>query len=213
MDLIQQIKQGNTEKIREALSLDPAIATQCDSSGVSALMISVYYQKTEITSLLRKALPSLTFLESCSMGIVEEAEKHLATDPTLLDSESVDGFSGLGYAAFFGQTEVAKFLIRHGAKVDRESNNPLHVTPLGSAVAGDHLAIAQLLLEHHADPNHAQNDGFTPLHSACQNGNLEMIGLLRNYGADPSRRTTGGKTPADLCEGVDRTVLIKALER
>jgi len=61
----------------------------------------------------------------------------------------------------------------------------------------------RLLLEHGADPNAAQDGGFTPLHSAAQNDDRASVEALLAAGADPSLVSDDGKRPADLAgEGV-----------
>jgi len=61
-------------------------------------------------------------------------------------------------------------------------------------VAGRHAGIARTLLEHGADVNAAQQDGFVPLHGAAQNGQPDMIELLLEYGADVNAKNAEGLT-------------------
>jgi cytohesin len=56
----------------------------------------------------------------------------------------------------------------------------------------------KLLLEAGADPNAAQDGGFTPLHSAANNDDRESAEALLAAGADPGLKTDEGKTPAQL---------------
>ena len=59
--------------------------------------------------------------------------------------------------------------------------------PLHSAAAtGDpdvRYELAKLLLEHGAEPNARQQDGFTPLMAADQHGDDRLRSLLLEYGA------------------------------
>ena len=63
-------------------------------------------------------------------------------------------------------------------------------TPLNTAVERDQRDIAELLLNHRADPNLAVpgNEehpaaGQTPLHTAAMRGNVELLRLLLDHGA------------------------------
>ena len=117
----------------------------------------------------------------------------------LVTSWSNDGFTALHLAAFFGQEEAAELLVARGAEVNVVARNPtIVVTPLHSAAAGSHAGIVKLLLEHGADPNAAQDGGFTPLHSAAGNDDRDSAEALLEAGADPSLANDEGKLPADL---------------
>lgn len=61
-------------------------------------------------------------------------------------------------------------------------------TPLHYAADGDHLAIAELLLDAGADVNAIKesNSGDTPLAFAVAASSFEMVKLLIDHGADPA---------------------------
>ena len=84
-----------------------------------------------------------------------------------------------------------------------------HVTTLHSAAAGSHSEIVKLLLEHGADPNAAQDGGFTPLHSAAQNDDRESAEALLEAGADSGRASAQGHTPAHHARAHHRPRLVK----
>src|SRR5207245_7396909 len=72
--------------------------------------------------------------------------------------------------------------------------------PLGAAVEEGKKEIADLLLEHGADPNLADDHGDTPLHSAIGSGRpaeeIEAcLRLLLAHGADPGAPNHNGHTP------------------
>lgn len=62
--------------------------------------------------------------------------------------------------------------------------------PLRSAAKAGHLELVKLLLEHGADPNHAEH-GLAPLggslYDAMQNGHLDVVRLLLKYGGNPNQ--------------------------
>ncbi len=67
-----------------------------------------------------------------------------------------------------------------------------------------------MLLEHRADPNIREPNGYTPLHTAAQNGDDEMIRTLLYGGADQLLTSDDGKTALDLAiaGGHDKAVLL-----
>jgi ankyrin repeat protein len=152
------------------LTENPSLAKSHTSHHVSPLMLSCYYKKPEVTALLLK----------------------------YLDFYAEDGFTPLGLACYFGQYEIARYLVLKGADVNLPSNNGFRVYPLHSAVAGNYTQIARMLIENNAQVNVKQQAGATALHSAAQNGNIDLLILLLEHGADVNIRMEGGKLPADL---------------
>lgn len=68
-------------------------------------------------------------------------------------------------------------------------------TGLMHAVLRNHEAVACLLLDHGADPNIRDNDGFTALHFAAQNYLPSMVDLLLSKGAHVDEQDNNGNTP------------------
>ena len=56
---------------------------------------------------------------------------------------------------------------------------------------------AKLLLDHGAQVNGTDKDGYGPLHGAAFLGHAEMLDLLLQRGADPGLRSKRGETPRD----------------
>jgi uncharacterized protein len=196
-ELIAAIKQGEVATVERLLTADRTLVNTQDAQGNSALIISVYYGKPEITSLLLKKRPRLNLYDACAIGKVDRVKSILKRSPSLLNAYASDGFQPLGLAAFFGHVEVVRFLLESGAEVNTPSQNGLKVTPLNSAAAGRHYEIALLLLEKGANPNLRQEGDFVPLHAAAQNGQVEMVKVLLQYGADKDVKSAEGKTARD----------------
>jgi ankyrin repeat protein len=78
----------------------------------------------------------------------------------------------LHLAAFANWIEIAKILIRNGAKV-RDTENSF--TPLHCASSNGHLDAVKLLIENGADPKDINKDGWTSLHAAAQNGRRRVV--------------------------------------
>jgi uncharacterized protein len=208
---LDAVKNGDLNKVRLMLEDEPGLASSRTDSGLSAVLLAVYYQKPQVLKLLLSHRPDLTIFEAAAAGQEQSVRRLLDEDPTLAQAFSPDGFQPLGLAAFFGHAGIARLLLQRGAAVSTPSNNAQHVPPLNSAAAGRHLDIARLLLEHEADPNSRQAGGFTPLHSAAQNGDEPLARLLLEHGADPALENDRGQTPAAMAAAMGHTPLADLL--
>ena len=208
MTIFELIERGDRDGLSELLEARPELAGERNADGLSPVLVALYNGKGDLVDPIIDANPPLDVFDSAATGRTRGLEELLDGEHELLGSWSVDGFTPLHLAAFFGREEAAKVLVERGADVNLVARNPnLHVTPLHSAAAGGHGAIVKLLLEHGADPNAAQDGGFTPLHSAAQNDDRESVEALLEAGADPARANDEGKTPADLADEDVRDLL------
>lgn len=105
------------------------------------------------------------------------------------------GYTPLHYAAYFGHTELAAYLLEIGADPLSPSLDPLRNTPLHAAASSGHAGVAIALLDAGADPNARQAGDWTPLHSAADRGHLSIVELLLSAKADPAARSVSGSTP------------------
>ncbi|MGZ3766889.1 MAG: ankyrin repeat domain-containing protein [Mucilaginibacter sp.] len=196
--LEESITSADLENLEAWLQQDPALAKATTSQHVSPLMLSCYYKKPEVSALLLKYADEISLFEAAAVGKFDVAAHLVYTHPEAVNDYADDGFTPLGLACYFGQFEVARYLVLKGADVNLPSNNGFHVFPIHSAAAGDYTDIARMLVENGAMVNVKQQAGATPLHSAAQNGNLELLILLLENGAETNTRMEGGKLPADL---------------
>lgn len=194
------IVNGDEAGIKAHLSTSPNSVKEITSHGVSPLMLSCYFHKPDIAHLLISVLDEISLFEASAAGKFDVVAHQIFKEPEKINDYSIDGFTALGLASYFGREEVARYLVLKGADVNLPSNNGYQVYPLHSAVAGNHTAIIKMLVENDAKINVAQMSGVTPLHSAAQNGNIEIIILLLEKGALVNVRMEGGKKPADLAK-------------
>jgi len=197
-DFLDAVKAGDVDRVKTLLESDPALANAADESGHSAVLLAVYYGRKTVLDLLLSHGPELNLFEASAAGDAGRVKALLEEDPDLemdrVNSIAHDGFTPLGLASFFGRSDVVEQVLSRGAEVNLASANRMQVMPLHSAVAGRHTGIARTLLEHGADVNAAQQDGFVPLHGAAQNGQLDMLELLLDYGADIDAKNAEGLT-------------------
>jgi len=124
----------------------------------------------------------LTVFEAAALGALEALIERCEEDPSRVSAYAEDGWTPLHLAAFFGNLEIARELLRRHAVVDARSLNG-NVTPLQSACAGDHPLVASLLIAAGADVHAKQDSGHTALDSARRNGNAEIVEVLVTAGA------------------------------
>jgi ankyrin repeat protein len=180
--LFTAIASGNREAVTALLLENQARASERDESGVSAVMYALYVREPEIARLLATTKGRLDAFEAAALGEAELLAAILAADPLAAVDWSRDGFTALHFAAYLGSGACARELLDAKADVSAVSRNAMQVQPLHSAAAAGNVEVARILLEHGADPNAEQQDGFLPLDSATQNRDEAMQALLLEYG-------------------------------
>ena len=199
VNLFDAIAAGDGDAVRDLLERRPDLAGTRSEEHRSPVLHALYTGHGELVEILLDANPALDVFDAAAVGRARGLEELLSGEPDLSQSWSVDGFTALHLAAFFGEENAARLLLVHGADANAVARNPeLDVTPLHSAAAGGHPKLVTLLLEHGADPNARQRGGFTPLHAAAQNGDRQSAEALLGRGADKTAKTDEGKTAADL---------------
>ncbi|MGW8249156.1 MAG: ankyrin repeat domain-containing protein [Anaerolineales bacterium] len=196
----EAVQSGDQQEVERQLDRQPGLLHSRTQSGVSAVLLAIYYGNLQIADLLIQRGAELDIFEAAAAGQLERVVELLDSDASLVNAYAPDGFQPLGLASFFGRKPVVDALLGRGAQVSSASRNSQSVQPLHSAVAGGHYEIAKALLEHGADVNACQSGGFTPLHGAAQNGQLEMIRLLIEHKADLHTQSFDGKTALDFAE-------------
>lgn len=192
------IATANLAALNQLLNEQPQLAKAPTSHGVSPLMLACYYKKQEVVALLLKHIDEINLFEASAAGKLDVVAYMLSNRPDSVNNFAPDGFTPLGMACYFGQAEVARYLVMKGADVNLPSNNGYRVFPLHSAAAHNYTDIARMLINAGALVNIQQQAGVTPMHSAAQNGNIDLLIALLEHGADVSIRMEGGKLPADL---------------
>jgi len=198
--LEEYIAAGDLQSINTLLTNTPELAKAQTTHGVSPLMLACYFRKPEVANLLLKFVDEVNLFEAAAVGKFDVVAYVVGNHPDSVNDYAPDGFTPLGLACYFGQAEVARYLVLKGADVNLPSNNGFHVHPIHSAVAGNYTDITRMLLSNGAQVNVKQQAGSTPLHSAAQNGNVDILIMLLEHGAEVNTRMEGGKLPADLAK-------------
>jgi ankyrin repeat protein len=145
-------------------------------------LLMLLYRGDRPAAVLLARERDLDIFEAAALGALEALIERCEEDASRVNARADDGWTPLHLAAFFGNVEVAKELLRRDAVVDARAPSG-NVTPLHSACAGDHTSLVTLLVLAGADVNARQDGGHTPLDSARRNQNAEMIEILELAGA------------------------------
>ena len=103
----------------------------------------------------------------------------------------------LYYAALCGFHGLAEHLIIK-RRQEVNANGGYYVSPLGAALAREHLDVAQLLYQHSADVDVQGNSGRTPLISAPWRKSCDIVEWLLSHGADPNHHDADLLTPLQM---------------
>lgn len=192
------IENDQLDQVIALLSQKPELAKQITSHQISPILLACYYKKPEIAKAIAEFVPELNLFDACAVGKFDDVTLLIFKNPASVNQFSIDGFTPLGLACYFGHEDIARFLVLKGAEVNVASKNGYNVFPIHSAVAANNYNITKMLLDAGAYPNVCQKSGVAPLHSAAQLGNIELIILLLEHGAEVTLRMEGGKLPSDL---------------
>lgn len=205
------LKNKRTAELIAELKKDPKLLTFADSRGATLLMLSFYFRTQELSDYILSQREPVDIFESVIAGDLEASKKFLAADKSLLNAYSRDGFTPLGFAAFFNRPELAKFLLSLGADANIASNNDFKVAPIHSSVAAQSLEITQMLLDHGANPNAQQQNDVTPLHASAHNNTPVIAKALLKAGANKHLKTKDGKTAMDFAMEIDAKEIMSLL--
>ncbi|MBZ8120713.1 hypothetical protein CJ999_03880 [Bacillus thuringiensis] len=152
-----------------------------------------YFEGWEI---IMKHLQSIA--QAVISGNREKVVEFIKASPSIVNECSEDGWTPLHLAAYFGQKEIASFLLESGADIHSRAKNENENTPLQAAIANKQSELVTFLIEKGSDVNIMQSGGWTGLHEAALLGNEEIIMLLLKNGANKMIKKNDGKTAYEI---------------
>ncbi len=196
-DLLEAIKAGNVDEVRNILARYPEARTSPEQPG-SATLLALYHGQPEIAEVLAaSAEPGI--VEAAALGRSDRVADLVSADRSALEALSFDGWTPLHLAAFFGRIGAARALVNAGASLGAISKNPTANTPLHAALAGKgDDEVIRFLVDAGADVNRSAEGGYTPLHLAASRGDRGISELLLQKGADKNALTAAGATAAAI---------------
>lgn len=146
-----------------------------------------------------KADPKKYILWSAENNRLEEVERLLRDDSSLVNSTDDDEYTPLHRAAYNGHENMIKLLVTNNADVNSRTLDGWQ--PFHSACRWNNVESAKLLIDLGSDVDSLTNGKNTALHLAACNGEAEdMIRFLLNE-TDINRKVVNnaGDTAEDVC--------------
>ena len=158
-DINEAAKNGDTERVRQALQESSAATNYRDKEGLTPLHEAAGFGQVEVATLLLKANADVNAINNKGLtplhmaasagqaGMVSLLLAHKAN----VALKAIDGSTPLHSAASHGHTEVVSLLLANGSDIHGETSRGL--TALHLAALLDHPDVAKVLLAHGADVN------------------------------------------------------------
>jgi ankyrin repeat protein len=149
-------------------------------------------------------------------GVVVLEMVQAGSDPNGLLGEAAQ--SPLMTAAMYGKTEVIRALLRSHARVDQRDASgatallKTSYPPVKGVPLGDLSRAAGALLDGHADPNAADENGWRPVIGAAAACNRKLVAILLKAGADARKENAAGASAlryALLCKDAKISTMLQ----
>lgn len=196
--MIDAVQAGNVAAVKELLASKPELAEARTDAGLSALLVAVYLGQIEIAELLLRKVPSLDIFEAAAVGDAKRIVEVLASDLSLRNASSADGWTPLHLAAFFGREQATLALLEKGANLQALSKNASRNTPLHAAVADRKTNAVRMLLAGGADVDAKTGAGWTALHHAAFAGDRVIAEILLAHRPNLNAKNDKGQTALDV---------------
>ena len=200
IEIAGYIQSNNQERLEKAIKNNPELAEGITPQGITLLILAAYCRNEEAVKLILARKSRINLYEAVVVGNLDMVRQHLVIEPYRINSFSVDGFTPLGLASYFGHEEIVEFMIKMGAEINQPSNNNFGICPIHCACSIGNKHIVKLLLDNGADVNLPQKSGGTALHAAAREGDLELVKMLVKAGADAEASMLNKQTPMQIAK-------------
>jgi len=159
--------------------------------GLTPLGRALHAGKQEIAEILFAHGAEATVFEAAALGKLGRVLPRLGGGEDGVDPEDEEGKTPLHWAARYGRTDVAAWLVAHGAKVDALDGD--RKTPLVYAVQNGHPHMVALLSAANANLG-MRFGGATYLHLGARAWNRDVVRLLLGGGPNVLAQDSKGRT-------------------
>ena len=211
-EIFDVIRAGDATRLKALVASDRAVVNVRSEKGFSAVLIAQYHHRADCLAVLLAAGPTLDIWDASSVGATGRVAELLDADPTLVNSYSGDGFFPLGLAAFFGNADTVRLLLSRGADVAQVATNPMRISAIHAAVAGQSREAVELIVEAGAPINAKQHKGWTALHEVVNKKDVDLARYFLAHGADPKVQNDEGKSAIGLAADQGSADLLKVLK-
>lgn len=131
----------------------------------------------------RKDYSDLNAVKATQYGVLDRLKELIESgqvNPNQPDSENV---YLLHWAAINNRIEIANYLLGLGVEID-SIGGELETTPLNWAARSGHVQMCILLMQHGANPNLYDVEGFSTIHVATMFGHSNVVAYLLVKGID-----------------------------
>jgi len=209
-------RQGEIECTRLLLEAG-ADPSRADMFAQSPMQRALNYNRQDVARLLLAHGAEHTVHTAAGFGDMEALQRILEENPKEVNHTSTGARKPLHWAAFYGRTEAARFLVENGARLFARDGT--EATPLQLAALRGHEEVARILLEAGAEEDAFAAAGLghlqvlkeiaredagelerrrlrpgPPLIPAAANGHLKVAQWLIEQGADPAEEWREGLT-------------------
>jgi ankyrin repeat protein len=183
--LMTAAQSGDLRAVTMLLKAGADVNAQEQVRGQTALIWAVSRQHPEIVKALVEGGANLQARSSVRTQVVNRGgdgnNAGTSANPPDIFKIPQGGYTPLLFAARQGDVESARILLAAGASANDTA--PFGLSALTLAAHSGNGPVAQLLLEHGADPN-APGVGYTALHAAILRGDQAVVRALLDRKAD-----------------------------
>ena len=129
-ELLDACRRNDLERVKSLVTADPTLLHRQGATGETPLLTALYHRSGETTAWLGEQRWPRTVFEAAAVDDTQRLREIFASDPGSADTYSVDGWTPLHLAAFFGAAQAAALLLSHGADTRRIARNAMANTPL-----------------------------------------------------------------------------------